>query len=70
MSSMTTASQNQFEPRAEDRRDVYSLSAQARYDGGSSWWPLAMGVIAVGLSFAAWRYLGPDLKRYLKIERM
>jgi hypothetical protein len=33
-------------------------------------WKLLTGVVAVGLGVLAWRYLGPDLRRYLKIRSM
>jgi hypothetical protein len=28
------------------------------------------GLVLVGLGVMAWKYLGPDVRRYLKIERM
>jgi hypothetical protein len=28
------------------------------------------GLVVVGLGVMAWYYLGPDLRRYLKIEQM
>ena len=31
---------------------------------------LVTGLVVVGLGALAWYYLGPDLRRYLKIERM
>ena len=31
---------------------------------------LIAGVVAVGLGLLAWHYLGPDLRRYLKIHSM
>jgi hypothetical protein len=31
---------------------------------------LIAGVAVVGLGILAWSYLGPDLKRYLKIHSM
>jgi len=31
---------------------------------------LVAGVVVVGLGYFAWTYLGPDLKRYLKIHSM
>jgi hypothetical protein len=31
---------------------------------------LVAGVVVVGLGWLAWSYLGPDLKRYLKIHSM
>jgi hypothetical protein len=31
---------------------------------------LITGAVVIGLGFLAWTYLGPDLKRYLKIHNM
>jgi hypothetical protein len=31
---------------------------------------LITAVVAVGLGILAWSYLGPDLKRYMKIQSM
>jgi hypothetical protein len=31
---------------------------------------LIAGVVVVGVGLLAWHYLGPDLKRYLKIQNM
>ena len=31
---------------------------------------LIAGVVVVGLGWLTWSYLGPDLKRYLKIHGM
>jgi hypothetical protein len=31
---------------------------------------IVAGVIMLGLGLAAWYYLGPDVKRYLKIRNM
>jgi hypothetical protein len=38
--------------------------------GGPSVGLLVAGVAVVGLGVLAWTYLGPDLKRYLKIHSM
>jgi Family of unknown function (DUF6893) len=35
-----------------------------------SWTFVIAGIAAVGLGIWAWNSLGPDLKRYLKIESM
>jgi hypothetical protein len=39
-------------------------------DGGASQGVLIAGVVVVGLGLLAWAYLGPDLRRYLKIHSM
>jgi hypothetical protein len=31
---------------------------------------VAAGLVAVGLGLWAWYYLGPDLRRYMKIKAM
>ncbi len=31
---------------------------------------LVGGLVVAGLAYLAWRYIGPDLVRYIKIERM
>ena len=31
---------------------------------------LIAGAVVIGLGFLAWTYLGPDLKRYMKIHSM
>ncbi len=38
--------------------------------GGSPAALLITGAVVVGLGYLAWAYLGPDLKRYLKIHSM
>jgi hypothetical protein len=38
--------------------------------GGPSLGLLLTGLVVVGLGFVAWNYLGPDLRRYLKIRSM
>ena len=42
---------------------------KAQGGGFPTGWAIA-GLAALGLGALAWYYLGPDLKRYLKIERM
>jgi hypothetical protein len=38
--------------------------------GGSTTGLLITGALVVGLGYLMWTYLGPDLKRYLKIHSM
>jgi hypothetical protein len=38
--------------------------------GGPSPALLITGAVVIGLGFLAWTYLGPDLKRYMKIQSM
>lgn len=46
-----------------------ALASQTSSGGLSTGWLLA-GLAVVGLGALAWYYLGPDLKRYLKIRNM
>jgi hypothetical protein len=39
-------------------------------DAGPSTGLIVAGAVVVGLGVLAWVYLGPDLKRYLKIHSM
>lgn len=43
-------------------------SSPARRDHAVGW--IVAGVAVVGLGVLAWQYLGPDLRRYLKIHSM
>ncbi len=45
------------------------LAERERDEGPPVSW-LVAGVVVVGLGVLAWTYLGPDLKRYLKISSM
>jgi hypothetical protein len=45
------------------------LTERSGYGGRSSDWLLAALIIG-GLGALAWYYLGPDLRRYLKIRSM
>jgi hypothetical protein len=46
-----------------------SLAEREHAAGPAVGWVVA-GVVVVGLGVLAWTYLGPDLKRYLKIHAM
>jgi hypothetical protein len=52
--------------RLAEGRDMRSRHRDA---GPSTGWIVA-GVVVVGLGVLTWAYLGPDLKRYLKIYNM
>lgn len=41
-----------------------------REHGGPPWGLVVAGLAVVGLGLLAWNYLGPDLRRYLKIRSM
>jgi hypothetical protein len=47
-----------------------SAVSEWRRAGGPPVGLLVAGVAIVGLGILAWTYLGPDLKRYLKIHSM
>jgi len=47
----------------------YAAERRAGSAGPTLGLPLA-GLVAVGLGALAWYYLGPDLRRYLKIRSM
>jgi hypothetical protein len=53
----------------EPWRGRLATPRQATSRGISTGWLIA-GAVVVGLGALAWYYLGPDLKRYLKMERM
>ncbi len=46
------------------------LSRRTTHHGGPSPALLITGVVVIGLGFLAWTYLGPDLRRYIKIHNM
>jgi len=43
---------------------------QQHESSGPPWALLLTGLVVVGLGAMAWSYLGPDLRRYLKIRNM
>jgi len=54
---------------SEDWRERTGLASRTEH-GGSSTALLITGAVIIGLGFLAWTYLGPDLKRYMKIHSM
>ncbi len=48
----------------------YARPAFPRSSGGPPWGMLLTGLAVVGLGVLAWNYLGPDLRRYIKISTM
>lgn len=54
-------------------KELHGMSRSAREHFGISksqtMW-LAAGLVAVGVGIVTWSYLGPDLRRYLKIHSM
>ena len=53
----------------DDWRERVGLPRRAEPSGPSPAL-LITGAVVIGLGFLAWTYLGPDLKRYLKIHSM
>ncbi len=61
--------------RTAQRQGEYWQPSYPRYgpprdSGGSSVGLLVTGLAVIGLGILAWNYLGPDLRRYLKISNM
>lgn len=67
MSRMTSQYPERVYSSSEERQRP--IMERFRSGGKSGGWLLA-GLTAVGLGVLAWRYLGPDLRRYLKIRNM
>jgi hypothetical protein len=53
----------------EDRRRFPANFGQER-SAGFPWGLVLTGAAVVGLGLLAWQFLGPDVKRYLKIRNM
>jgi hypothetical protein len=53
-----------------DWRGRQDMQYWDRGSRGSSTGLLVTGLAVIGLGALAWYYLGPDLVRYMKIERM
>ena len=66
MSGCTSEAQARYAPtHAEDWRERYDVGQWRRPSG----W-LLTGLVLAGLGALAWYYLGPDLRRYMKIKSM
>ncbi len=57
------------ETSAGDWRGQYATMPHER-SGGPPWGMILTTAAMVGLGIWAWQYLGPDLRRYLKIRSM
>jgi hypothetical protein len=68
--SRLTSEQQELLSRPRERWDEdYELAERERSRGGVSGWLIA-GLALAGLGALAWYYLGPDLRRYMKIRNM
>jgi hypothetical protein len=56
-------------PSAREGWGRHAAEERGRSRGLPTGWLLA-GAVAVGLGALAWYYLGPDLRRYMKIRNM
>ena len=50
-------------------RGSWLRSSDDEWRGPSRAW-LITGVVVIGLGYLMWSYLGPDLRRYMKIHSM
>lgn len=66
MSRMTSPYPERVYSSSEERQERRFLQREGVRNSG---WLLA-GLAALGLGALAWYYLGPDLRRYIKISRM
>jgi hypothetical protein len=69
MSRLTTQEQGR-EYGEDDRRERYYYPPQRSESSGRSSGLLTTLLIAAGLGGLAWYYLGPDLRRYMKLRNM
>ena len=70
MSPVTSDSLRAVQHQGEDGRTGHPAAAPARKSGGPRWGLLVTGLVAVGLGIAAWHYLAPDVRRYIRISSM
>jgi hypothetical protein len=68
MSSAASESLRAVPYQGDDWRAAYPPPAPSRNYGGPSL--LLTGLVIAGLGFMAWNFLGPDIRRYLKIRAM
>jgi hypothetical protein len=69
MSRMTYDQRTDYSRPAREPDMRTAMVGRTHRGGGVSGWLLA-GLALAGLGAAAWYYLGPDLKRYMKIRNM
>src|SRR5437660_1789841 len=69
MSKMPAETQTYWSPGAAAPYEARGAATRPS-SGGLPWGWLIAGAVVVGLGALAWSYLGPDLRRYLKIRNM
>jgi hypothetical protein len=70
MSIGTYENRRHYEPAMNDEWDESRLTTRrSEFTGSSLALPVA-ALVALGLGALAWYYLGPDLRRYLKLRSM
>lgn len=70
MSSVAQDNLRGSQRQGDDWRSDYARLAPRRDGGGLPRGLLVTGLVMVGLGVLAWRYIGPDLRRYIKISNM
>jgi uncharacterized protein DUF6893 len=69
MSRLTSKQQALLSRRRGRHEEEYDLAEREHSRGRVSGWLIA-GLVVAGLGALAFYYLGPDLRRYIKIEKM
>ncbi len=70
MSSMTSERQRGSLREEDNWRQDYYRPVERRESALGPWGLIMGGLVLGGLAAMAWNYFGPDLRRYIKIERM
>jgi hypothetical protein len=68
MSRLSEYPESAVRVQREDYRRRYDMGDRYSRGGLSGW--VVTGLALAGLGALAWYYLGPDLRRYLKIRNM
>jgi hypothetical protein len=68
MASLTTGRGSWLPAMADDLRHPFARRSDHRRAQEAKL--LIAGAVVVGVGFLAWHYLGPDIRRYIKISRM
>jgi hypothetical protein len=70
MSSVMQDNVRSTQHQGDEWRQRYESPAHRREFPGLSWGVMATGLVVAGLAIMAWSYLGPDVRRYIKIQSM